>query len=265
MAEIQHICQLCAVQFRYEYSGGRKRAYCPNCTEVVRRRKNPFAVKCDRCGCLTLPRGPSQGKAKTCKGCRERHAVAACEGCGASGEKTVKGLCANCRANSIKIMNRARKRLYKGRSTGLVPYFARAHDAIHLECAECRASFTYQTDSGRVRGFPRKFCGRACQKRASDRVKSKARRAATRGFGAVEKVDPTLVFVRDNWKCQICGMKTLQSKRGQPHPKAPELDHIMPLSLGGDHSYQNTQCTCRDCNSRKGAKPYGQLMLFPSA
>jgi 5-methylcytosine-specific restriction endonuclease McrA len=34
------------------------------------------------------------------------------------------------------------------------------------------------------------------------------------------------------------------------------------LSLGGKHTYLNTQCACRACNIRKGAKPLGQLLMF---
>jgi 5-methylcytosine-specific restriction endonuclease McrA len=43
---------------------------------------------------------------------------------------------------------------------------------------------------------------------------------------------------------------------------APELDHIVPLACGGAHTYQNTQCTCRECNGRKGATILGQLRLL---
>ncbi|MFC5490617.1 HNH endonuclease [Dokdonella soli] len=32
------------------------------------------------------------------------------------------------------------------------------------------------------------------------------------------------------------------------------MDHVIPLSLGGTHTWHNTQCLCRSCNVSKGAK-----------
>lgn len=232
MADCQHTCCACGGQFAYDYHGGRKRAYCPSCTPM-------------RAGW--------------------KHRVYACEGCGKGGCRTVKGLCASCSTVSIRIMRARRMRAYKGRRADLVPFFGFSARPVSLVCADCGQPFEFTADSGRVRGVPRRFCGRECQKRASDRVRSKTRRAVTRGASAVESVDPSVVFARDGWTCQICGAKTLKSKRGSFHPRAPELDHILPLSLGGPHSYLNTQCACRSCNARKGSKAYGQLMLFHAA
>jgi len=35
-----------------------------------------------------------------------------------------------------------------------------------------------------------------------------------------------------------------------------ELDHIKPISLGGDNSEENIQVLCRLCNRSKGGKKY---------
>jgi hypothetical protein len=67
-----------------------------------------------------------------------------------------------------------------------------------------------------------------------------------------ESVNPKEVFIRDFWKCQHCGKATPERLRGMMKDSAPELDHILPLVLGGAHSYFNTQCLCRKCNSIKG-------------
>ena len=90
------------------------------------------------------------------------------------------------------------------------------------------------------------------------RLKGKARkRAAT-----VESVNPTRVFERDGWLCHLCGGKTDRAKRGTYHPKAPELDHIVPLAKGGAHSYANTACAHRKCNAAKSDKIMGQPSLL---
>jgi 5-methylcytosine-specific restriction endonuclease McrA len=47
------------------------------------------------------------------------------------------------------------------------------------------------------------------------------------------------VFARDNWACQYCGAA------------AENLDHVVPRSRGGPHSWDNVVAACRRCNSRK--------------
>lgn len=48
------------------------------------------------------------------------------------------------------------------------------------------------------------------------------------------------VFGRDAHLCQYCG--------GQ----AESLDHVLPRSRGGDHTWENVVACCRPCNVRKG-------------
>ncbi|WP_407670789.1 HNH endonuclease [Paraburkholderia franconis] len=92
-------------------------------------------------------------------------------------------------------------------------------------------------------------CRRA-RDRAYKRVSRMARKATERA-AHVEKVDPFEVFERDGWACRLCGIPTPRSKRGTYDHDAPELDHVVPLARGGDHTYANTQCACRRCNSLK--------------
>ena len=48
------------------------------------------------------------------------------------------------------------------------------------------------------------------------------------------------VFARDQGRCQYCG-KTAES-----------IDHVMPRSKGGGHSWENVVACCRRCNTFKG-------------
>lgn len=117
--------------------------------------------------------------------------------------------------------------------------------------------------------FGRQSCVRTCSPQCSEVVrlrgkvrKEKVRRHRKRGAVVTEIVDPFLVFDRDGWRCQICKVKTPRSLRGTHEPRAPELDHIIPLSRGGEHSYRNTQCACRRCNRTKSDNDGGQMRLF---
>lgn len=60
-----------------------------------------------------------------------------------------------------------------------------------------------------------------------------------------EHVKRSVVFERDCGICGICGLAV--------DPKNWHLDHVVPLALGGEHSYANTQVTHPVCNLRKGA------------
>lgn len=48
------------------------------------------------------------------------------------------------------------------------------------------------------------------------------------------------VFVRDGHRCQYCGRS------------AENLDHVVPRSRGGTHTWENVVACCRRCNTRKG-------------
>jgi 5-methylcytosine-specific restriction endonuclease McrA len=77
-----------------------------------------------------------------------------------------------------------------------------------------------------------------------------------------EKFKAITVLLRDGWRCQLCGKKLNPKHRGTYRDDAPELDHVTPLSKGGEHSKRNTQCACRKCNLSKSNKALGQLRLF---
>ena len=125
-----------------------------------------------------------------------------------------------------------------------------------VACVQC-GSVTQQR-----MGRPRKFCSEAC-KRASAGFKEqckaakKRRRARKRGVRC-ETVNVLRIFERDKWVCHLCGVKTKKKLRGTCDPLAPELDHVVPLSLGGAHAPDNVACSCRQCNGFKGAMPIGR-------
>lgn len=91
------------------------------------------------------------------------------------------------------------------------------------------------------------------------RIVSKRRRARKRA-AFVEDVD-VLVHLRwQHGKCYHCNHK-IDLTKSAPHSKSLTLDHLVPLALGGDHSYANTVASCWDCNcSIKGVRPIGEQL-----
>lgn len=71
------------------------------------------------------------------------------------------------------------------------------------------------------------------------------RRAIKRGVRS-EKFSRVEIYERDQGVCQHCGAWC--------HPKGWELDHIIPMRLGGPHTRRNTRVLCAPCNLRKGGK-----------
>lgn len=67
-----------------------------------------------------------------------------------------------------------------------------------------------------------------------------------------ENVNKYKVFKKDNWTCQMCKIKV--QKKDIYAPDAAELDHIIPISKGGTHTWDNVQTLCRTCNQFKSDK-----------
>jgi endogenous inhibitor of DNA gyrase (YacG/DUF329 family) len=117
-------------------------------------------------------------------------------------------------------------------------------------CEECGVTFAPVYGSKL-----RTFCSKKCGKRHAHRSAKIKRKAVERGVNA-ESVDPIKVFVRYKWKCYICGANTPRHLRGSNDNRSPELDHIIPVSKGGAHTYANTALACRKCNAEKSDQIY---------
>lgn len=76
-------------------------------------------------------------------------------------------------------------------------------------------------------------------------------RRATREGRKHERVERSVVFERDGFTCCLCGDPLdMDGKKGEP--LSPTIDHIVPLSRGGDHLYSNVQAAHFRCNVAKG-------------
>lgn len=69
-------------------------------------------------------------------------------------------------------------------------------------------------------------------------------RLTTRGterLWKVPSVNRREVFKRDHHTCQYCGCSNQLT-----------IDHVLPLSKGGRHTWDNVVAACETCNQRKG-------------
>lgn len=124
-------------------------------------------------------------------------------------------------------------------------------------CKECGTEF--MTECGDKHSV---FCCKACADKHERRAehKTERHRIYMRGQKKQRKqqvartdagdVDFNSLFERDNGICQICGMDVHWVKHIDNNWDGT-IDHIVPLSLGGEHSMDNCQLAHRVCNSIK--------------
>jgi 5-methylcytosine-specific restriction endonuclease McrA len=82
-------------------------------------------------------------------------------------------------------------------------------------------------------------------------------RRARLGPRAWNKIPIADLYVRDRGICWICE-KPVPADARFPHPLSPSTDHVVPLSLGGEHSWLNVRLAHLRCNNRRGARSLRQ-------
>jgi hypothetical protein len=61
------------------------------------------------------------------------------------------------------------------------------------------------------------------------------------------------VYERDGYRCRYCGKQlTLQTVT---------LDHVVAISKGGGHEFENLVAACLDCNSKKNGRLVGDFLV----
>lgn len=94
--------------------------------------------------------------------------------------------------------------------------------------------------------------------RAANPLRSRSywqNRRARKAERFVEDVDLGVLYERDRAICQICSKHVAR--------RDASVDHIIPLSKHGEHSYRNTQLAHRRCNSQRNVHGPAQIRLLP--
>lgn len=106
-------------------------------------------------------------------------------------------------------------------------------------------------------------CGQVCRDEYHTDREADRRRAykARKTDAFVAKVYRRKVFEADGYRCHICGRLTARRQK-PPHPKAPTIDHVIPLAAGGTHEPANCRTACFICNCTKREIGGGEQMLL---
>lgn len=126
-----------------------------------------------------------------------------------------------------------------------------------IVCKECGTEFI--TECGNKHSV---FCCKNCAEKYERRAEHKTSRhkAYMRGVKAnrekqlatafIEEVSYDELFHRDHGSCRVCGLPVVYDKFADNNWSGT-IDHIIPLSAGGEHSMSNCQLAHRICNSLK--------------
>lgn len=115
-------------------------------------------------------------------------------------------------------------------------------------CPECGTQWISQSKHLKAR-----FCSDRCARRARKRTGRHTRRARIKRAPRQEAIDMATLAARDGWRCHICKRKVTR--------KTWSHDHLIPLSYGGDHTYENVALAHNKCNALRGARGDAQLRL----
>lgn len=88
-------------------------------------------------------------------------------------------------------------------------------------------------DGYRIRGYARRRC----------RLRENGHQAARDEWATMRRVIAPVIFQRDGHACRYCGQG-----------RNLTVDHVLPLSRGGDNAQDNLVTACRSCNSSKHDK-----------
>lgn len=123
------------------------------------------------------------------------------------------------------------------------------------ECLECGATIVHTFAKGKAR----LLCSRECYKKRNHRIKVRTpdekklnnHRRRARHYGVpYEPIKLADVADRDGWICGIC-KNPVDPWLTWPDGQSKSLDHIIPMSKGGEHVRSNVQVAHLDCNTRK--------------
>lgn len=141
---------------------------------------------------------------------------------------------------------RGRDRIYCSESCRILIRTSAEGTPISVrDCDRCGAAFV----------APRWYNSKRCATCTPIAFKAKQRASAARHRArkvgaAIEQFTNDEIYERDGWRCGLCG-KLIHKAKPFPHPMSRSIDHVVPLSKGGDHSRANVQAAHYGCNSRK--------------
>jgi hypothetical protein len=223
---------------------------------AARARWDRRAAVCWICGKLMMNRPRAEGRQPTCNSCTKKHGAGVCTECGAPmriSSKTSappdRRRCRDCQRSSPKAPPEPRVCVLCECEYVPKPMHRPGQQFCSKSCKTAwqnGARPPYERHS--VVGLPRK--------RQNDRIRRQRRAETWDGVTNAE------ILERDRWRCGICG-KVIGKKFKWPHPRSASIDHIVPISEGGEDTAGNKRAAHLACNGGRCNRGGGeQAALF---
>lgn len=117
----------------------------------------------------------------------------------------------------------------------------------------CRCGKPTEPQPGRPTARTCADCRREAIRRARRAAKMRRRNVVSDDYTLAEIAD------RDQWRCQLCGLKVRHGRQRYPSdPDGPSIDHILPITKGGQDVRHNVQLAHFACNARKHNRVWGE-------
>lgn len=257
-------CEWCGEEHTYLYKGGRKKKFCgKKCADRAShlRQSYKYSSNCLECGeSFSSSNKEAMFCSYVCSYYGTSRQEKECESCGSVfiGGNNRRYCSIDCRREErvCPVCNDSFNVL-PGYSTVYCSSHCYGNDKVKYEsyCDNCGEMFKGKKNRAN------KFCSWECyyKKRTNGGfvrnystkvfVDSGLKRA--RKYNAKrETINVRKVFDNDNWLCGICG-ELVDKEIPYPDRESASVDHIVPLSKGGNHTYDNLQIAHLQCNLKK--------------
>lgn len=129
-----------------------------------------------------------------------------------------------------------------------------------LDCVQCGLEYEVGRGPAKIRLLRLEgFCSIDCLndfknlENADNRYRYSMKRTARRfNVSYDESITRREVFARGNGVCYICGQMTHYENGDEYSPLLATVDHLVPWTRGGEHSWENVRLCCLRCNIVKG-------------
>lgn len=220
------------------------------------------SIACASCGAAILTIEKLKGIARRCKNCRKKPAPRVtpriCTSCGKEFLAVKDQTCPSCKAKARYAVSDHEAQ----QETAL-----KKHSTIPRECKWCGRFF--------VRSYKSSLRSYCCEEHRTEAYKTIRHKSASAKIhkGGVSKAKRMRIWLRDSVTCQLCGKKMRMDKydtipSGRPHPLAPTVDHIVPVSIAKQLGWAKIQINAENnlqaahfaCNVHKGNRSMGEQL-----
>lgn len=131
--------------------------------------------------------------------------------------------------------------------------WSKAHTMREKTCTNCGETF-YTNDARK------KYCTKECRKKLYNKTIRIKRYQQITSREHDNDITLQQLYIRDKGRCYICGGQTdwndykLINKTKIGQGNYPSIDHVIPLTKQGTHTWDNVRLAHTKCNQRKGNK-----------